>query len=472
MRKFNHRSKTEFSKRPTHPEPRLLRQGAFLLGIILFGNICAGIMVNHSAYGQGCAPAALVQAPNVTGTITETETWNRSFPCYFGAAQTCTDSGQDTFSMVATLHPVSGYGGCAFVFSTNSAADFQQITGTHVETKTVYCGGDDSIHTETEQGSNLTSPSAELDSDPLGDNGSQTPNLGYRFSGTARLTNTISMDGPCGGTGTTSYPVGGSSGELPLTAFNAVTIDLPWPTSGAVLSGDYEDFTTTGCPNSACSLTWNFSPGTATPTPTPTPTPIPTPTPSPTPTSTPTPDLCTGPSDPCIQAREDPVLGCVTDDGRNYNPDFWNNDWITLVENNCYAYATNKATDTFAQPGRGAGISGFTQDSDFSCENITALAIVDGLEPTGDCNGVCPNGGRTIALVVDPVGLDYHWYRRDSDGFWSHKPGTTDVTNLDASGNFIADPRIANRNYNQVGVNYSDFCTCFCTPSDCEETIK
>lgn len=40
---------------------------------------------------------------------------------------------------------------------------------------------------------------------------------------------------------------------------------------------------------------------------------------------------------------------------------------------------------------------------------------------------------------------DYHWYRKDSNGYWSHKPGVTPVVNTDASGNLIKN--IYNANY-------------------------
>ena len=36
------------------------------------------------------------------------------------------------------------------------------------------------------------------------------------------------------------------------------------------------------------------------------------------------------------------------------------------------------------------------------------------------------SGGYAVLLVVKPKG-DYHWYRQDSDGTWSHKPGSTKV---------------------------------------------
>jgi len=36
-------------------------------------------------------------------------------------------------------------------------------------------------------------------------------------------------------------------------------------------------------------------------------------------------------------------------------------------------------------------------------------------------------GGYVVALVVKPGG-DYHWYRQDSDGTWSHKQGQLPAT--------------------------------------------
>jgi hypothetical protein len=40
---------------------------------------------------------------------------------------------------------------------------------------------------------------------------------------------------------------------------------------------------------------------------------------------------------------------------------------------------------------------------------------------------------------------DYHWYRQDDDGSWSHKPGHGVVRNVDAAGNPIDNPETAVR---------------------------
>jgi hypothetical protein len=69
-----------------------------------------------------------------------------------------------------------------------------------------------------------------------------------------------------------------------------------------------------------------------------------------------------------------------------------------------------------------------------------------------DADNRCPPYGHLVALVIAP-GADFHWYRKGSDGLWSHKPGSTPVTNLDNAGNPIADPRVADRG------PYTQFCT-------------
>lgn len=56
---------------------------------------------------------------------------------------------------------------------------------------------------------------------------------------------------------------------------------------------------------------------------------------------------------------------------------------------------------------------------------------------------VVPDGTYKVALVS--YSYDYHWYRQDSDGYWSHKPGTTAVKRTYNSGNLILDPETCDR---------------------------
>lgn len=134
-----------------------------------------------------------------------------------------------------------------------------------------------------------------------------------------------------------------------------------------------------------------------------------------------------------------------------YEPSSWNGGSMTM--NNCYNYANNKRTNTFAQPGRASGQTAIGM----SCAVVHAAAVRDGLEPITDPYD--PSYKSAVALVVAP-GEDFHWYRRDGFGTWSHKPGQTAATNLDNSGAQIYDPEYADRG------PYTDFCGYFRLWSD------
>ena len=80
-------------------------------------------------------------------------------------------------------------------------------------------------------------------------------------------------------------------------------------------------------------------------------------------------------------------------------------------------------------------------------------------------NNNCINSFHKIFLVYSSgeklgEGNDYHFYRQDNNGYWSHKPGSTNVTNKDASNNLIKNPSIANRNY--FNLNYNKNCFFLC----------
>lgn len=141
----------------------------------------------------------------------------------------------------------------------------------------------------------------------------------------------------------------------------------------------------------------------------------------------------------------------------SYTPSFWNDSGTIQYSNNCYNYANNVRTDTFAQPGRAAG----NMWSSLTASNVSAAATSDGLEPT-TASGTSSVGKTKIALVIW-LNNDYHWYRKDSNGLWTHKPGGTEATNLDNSGNIITNPETADRG------PYTIFAGYFFTPSDATE---
>lgn len=133
--------------------------------------------------------------------------------------------------------------------------------------------------------------------------------------------------------------------------------------------------------------------------------------------------------------------------GPVYEPAWWNVP-ARQPRNNCYNYACNYRTDTFAQPGRAAS----AMYTALTCDEVLKGAIADQLIAARDADNKCPDSGHLVALVIWP-GADFHWYRKGRNGLWTHKPGGTPVTNLDNAGHPIADPRTADRG------PYTEFCT-------------
>ena len=126
-----------------------------------------------------------------------------------------------------------------------------------------------------------------------------------------------------------------------------------------------------------------------------------------------------------------------------YLPAFWNQPSV-MPFNNCYNYAMNYRSNTFAQPGR---ISGHVLSA-LTCPDVIAAATRD------RCTQTCSGIAKEVALVVWP-GFDFHWYRKHTDGFWAHKVGPTLATNLDSSNRVIGgtlNPRNCDRG------PYTDFC--------------
>lgn len=146
-----------------------------------------------------------------------------------------------------------------------------------------------------------------------------------------------------------------------------------------------------------------------------------------------------------------------------YEPSKWKGD--IEDNNNCYGYALNNqvhpGTNTLwkkQQPGEYAGktITECTEkvlveavENDFS-KYSTYKNSVYKFEPIGKYEK-CPEGTYKVALVCYKTGWwiftdqDYHWYRQDSDGYWSHKQGITAVKRTDYSNNLITDPETCDR---------------------------
>jgi hypothetical protein len=147
-------------------------------------------------------------------------------------------------------------------------------------------------------------------------------------------------------------------------------------------------------------------------------------------------------------------------DGGNYYCDEYGNivdfDLTKQLTNNCYSYALDDIDNGNLwglQPGSEGG-QPIRTAADVTLGYVTNAAISDGQikKPTFlNKLGFGKRGYYSVYLVSDD-GVDYHWYRQDKGGNWSHKPGITPVTNIDKSGHFITNPVNANHgNYNSGG---------------------
>lgn len=136
----------------------------------------------------------------------------------------------------------------------------------------------------------------------------------------------------------------------------------------------------------------------------------------------------------------------------DYQPNLWNTSTIQ-PSTNCYSYALNTqvlpSTNelVYLQPG-------FYSTGDdtptVSASEIERLFLLDAEEHGTiaspiSAEALCRTGTYKVALVIGA--LDYHWYRQNPDGSWSHKTGQGAVSNVDASGDIIYDPRTCDRSY-------------------------
>jgi len=154
-----------------------------------------------------------------------------------------------------------------------------------------------------------------------------------------------------------------------------------------------------------------------------------------------------------------------------YNPKLWNNNDDIKNTHNCYTYALGKIVpglDSKAQPGYASGYE-HINDDEYECKAFRERLKKDSpgsyLEKFDNS---CLPGFYKVFLALDPKN-DYHWWRQNKDQYWSHKPGSTDVTNVDADGKKIKNPLKANRNYGSL--NYYKPCFFSCIYSDLARSL-
>ena len=168
-----------------------------------------------------------------------------------------------------------------------------------------------------------------------------------------------------------------------------------------------------------------------------------------------------------------------------YAPDRYNHNPMVRETHNCWAYSMDvldpaqltQCLDSsgnnrrgcqllYHQPGGTKGLAGRLRGADGrQCSVVSELMHADVPDLTSTSFAErCPRGTSKIALVVHP-GEDYHFYRQDADGWWSHKDGSNPVKRYDADRAPIWDPRTAARDYRPRSfLNYKDFCGYYCAP--------
>jgi hypothetical protein len=158
-----------------------------------------------------------------------------------------------------------------------------------------------------------------------------------------------------------------------------------------------------------------------------------------------------------------------------FNPSRYNKTRRIKDSHNCFAYALNHmdpppqkdcnekmCITPFHQPGRTSGYPKWSKVTSKRCPDIISRLFADIPDiKLSTFEKKCPKGTSKIALVVDED-EDYHFFRQDSNTKWSHKPGSTNVTDLDGSNRPIYDPALAKRDNRYI--NYDRFCGYLCAP--------
>jgi len=155
----------------------------------------------------------------------------------------------------------------------------------------------------------------------------------------------------------------------------------------------------------------------------------------------------------------------------DYDPDKWNKNGKIRRSHNCYSYAMGKIIKSLKskpQPGYASGF-GNIENSDYNCSKFRERLKKDSpgtyLEKF---DNVCLPGFYKVFLALDP-GNDYHWWRQDSSGYWSHKPGSTNVINIDGNKQKIKNPLLSKRDFGHR--NYHQPCFFACVYSDLTRSL-
>ncbi len=148
-----------------------------------------------------------------------------------------------------------------------------------------------------------------------------------------------------------------------------------------------------------------------------------------------------------------------------FEPSKWNNDDHIRGNHNCYAYLLNTVVHKRSGKPQPGYFSNFPplKTKDYNCltfynrlkKDIPSLYLTS-------FDTKCKKGFYKgfIALDTKIEDQDYHFYRQDKSGYWSHKPGRKEAVDVDANDKKIRNPVKSNRKYRYF--DYSRPCFFFC----------
>ena len=167
-----------------------------------------------------------------------------------------------------------------------------------------------------------------------------------------------------------------------------------------------------------------------------------------------------------------------------YEPQLWNKDVERRKARNCYAYflqdlrnSDGDSRDSFPHPGAWAtlfkeqtNVESLIVGEPYTCRALQRAILADNPQIVRSSRRArCAPGYYKGFAAVDPDADDgdfHFWVEHSDKGFWSHKPGSLDVTNLDADGRLIHDPSEAARG------RYSVACGYFCVPHNRQASTR
>jgi hypothetical protein len=139
-----------------------------------------------------------------------------------------------------------------------------------------------------------------------------------------------------------------------------------------------------------------------------------------------------------------------------WDPDIWKKN---KKYNNCYAYSVNDhdhLRDRKSIPGIGRSFYNCSEIIQGLYNDIPGTYITN-------FNCACTSGySKIYSAVSNEEKNDFHFWRLDKDGLWSHKVGSHHPSRLDASGKLINNPETSDRNFESH--NYVNSCGFFCIP--------